>query len=150
MRRAALVATVIALAGCGSPEPLAVEPPGATPVADLSAPVLAVAGQLVVLSAEAASDADGDTLVFSFDFGDGTPTVSGPERQVAHRFGAPGLYEVRVVVSDPAGHVAQAAQVVTVVESLDLPQCAQPRDCAWGDACRAGLCYFTGGEIIDE
>lgn len=49
-------------------------------------------------NASGTSDADGDPLVFTWDFGDGSALADGPV--VSHTFGEPGLYQVRLRVFD--------------------------------------------------
>lgn len=48
--------------------------------------------------ASATTDADGDTLVFTWDFGDGSPLVEGAT--ASHTFAAPALYQVTLRVFD--------------------------------------------------
>lgn len=57
------------------------------------------------------SDPDGDTLQFSWDFGDG---VRGGGAQVAHVFTTSGPFTVKLTVADGRGGTATAAQSVTV------------------------------------
>ncbi|TCL09880.1 PKD repeat protein [Shimia isoporae] len=56
---------------------------------------------LVKLDAGGSSDADGDNLVYTWDFGDGSPPVFG--REVAHVFPRAGQFPVTLWVDDGSG-----------------------------------------------
>src|SRR5690606_23324322 len=61
----------------------------------------------------AASDVGvNDTLTYTWDFGDGTPTVSGAN--VTHAFADEGVYTVTLTVSDGDGGTAVQTLEVTV------------------------------------
>lgn len=62
--------------------------------------------------AAAAADADGDTLSYAWDFGDGT---LGSGAVVTHTYAAPGLYSSQVTITDSHGASAAASITVTVV-----------------------------------
>lgn len=71
----------------------------------------------VSVDASASYDLDGDRLVFSVDYGDGSPRQSGA--QTRHRYAAAGTYRVTVTVTDPAG--AAGTQTLTVVPQNHSP-----------------------------
>jgi len=62
-----------------------------------------------------ASDADGDALTYSWDFGDATPTST--SANPSHTYAAVGNYAAKVTVSDGHGGSANATVNVTVVGS---------------------------------
>jgi PKD repeat protein len=116
-----------ALAGCGggggggapaepppaAPVPAPPPPPAANqpPAATFSAPASAVAGSAVLFDARGSTDADGDPLTFSWDFGNG---VRGGGARGAHVFDRAGDYTVRLTVNDGRGASAQAERVISV------------------------------------
>jgi chitodextrinase len=70
---------------------------------------------VVNFNASASKAAPGRTLVeYSFDFGDGSPIVSGPGPTVQHLYGAAKTYTVVLRVKDDAGRVGVATQTVAV------------------------------------
>ncbi len=83
------------------------------PEAD-AGPVIDTDRLLVTLDASGSSDADGDALMYRWDFGDGTPTVAG--RQVSHVFPRAGSYPVTLRVDDGTGvSNAQDVDATTVI-----------------------------------
>jgi hypothetical protein len=70
----------------------------------------ALVSQSVVFTA-AASDADGDTLTYAWNFGDGV-TDSGAS--VAHAYAVSGTYTATVTISDPAGATVTSSVLVNV------------------------------------
>lgn len=54
-------------------------------------------GQMVTLDASQSTDADGDVLIYTWDFGDGQ---QGQGQRVAHQYLSPGIYPVRLTVDD--------------------------------------------------
>jgi hypothetical protein len=75
--------------------------PNQAPVARFDAAV-APAGSAVSFDASTASDPDGSITRYDWDFGDGSTLADGGP-QVAHVYGRPGTYEVRLVVTDNEG-----------------------------------------------
>ncbi|MCX7804787.1 MAG: Ig-like domain-containing protein [Planctomycetota bacterium] len=67
-------------------------------------------GETVAFSVTA-SDADGDTLSYSWDFGDGTAST---QEDPAHIYAAPGTYAVTITVSDGKGGTATGSVTVEV------------------------------------
>lgn len=70
------------------------------PVAE-AGPVIDTDRLLVTLDAGGSSDADGDNLVYQWDFGDGSSPVFG--REVAHVFARAGRFPVTLKVDDGSG-----------------------------------------------
>ena len=98
-----IAAGVIADADCGQRAPVA----SAT-----RAPTGDVQAGAAVQFNSTATDADGDTLTYAWDFGDGgTSTVANP----SHTFARSGVYAVKVTVSD--GHLPQTITLNTTVLS---------------------------------
>ncbi|WP_299898833.1 glycoside hydrolase family 48 protein [uncultured Aquimarina sp.] len=84
------------------------------PVADISAtPISGDAPLLVTFDASASSDADGDALSYTWDFGDGN-TANGVT--VENTFTAIGTYSVTLVVDDGNGGTDQAVITINVTD----------------------------------
>ena len=66
-----------------------------------------------------ASDPGGDALTYTWNFGDGSPSVSGSSLVVNHTYANEGSYQVSVVVSDGDG--GSASHQITVVVSNSAP-----------------------------
>lgn len=63
--------------------------------------------------ASATRDADRDSLRFAWDFGDGT---TGEGTTLRHRYGAPGRYDARLIVTDASGQIGnQTVERVPVI-----------------------------------
>jgi hypothetical protein len=116
-RRAVTALLLLALASCGEDKtttpttvvpttPLPGTPPAAanrTPsvrISDFQPRTTAVAGGTHVSFGSAASDPDGDSLTYTWDFGDGT---TGSGHALFHVFYASGSFDVKVTVSDGRG-----------------------------------------------
>jgi len=84
------------------------------PVASLNAVKISCVGNEVVLDASGSSDADGDSLKYSWDFGDGT-TASGGSK-ASHRYTKGGTYKVRVTVDDGKGGDCSSSSTSTTVK----------------------------------
>lgn len=88
-------------------------PPGnQAPTLTLSASVLNVAPATPVNFAADASDPDGDTLAYAWDFGD--KSLGSNRAALGKSWNAPGEYVVRCVASDMQGGTASDSVVVTV------------------------------------
>ena len=86
------------------------------PTASVGGPYSSSPGKTIYLDASASSDPDGDVLSYHWDFGDGVTSV-GP--QVAHTFAAPGVYQVKVRVSDPGALFSDAMTSATIRDHVD-------------------------------
>jgi PKD repeat protein len=88
--------------------------PTASLVASPTAPRANI--DVVNFNASASKAVVGRTIVeYSFDFGDGSPIVSGPGPTVQHLYGAAKSYTVTLRVTDDAGRVGVATTTVGVV-----------------------------------
>lgn len=82
----------------------------------------------VAFSSEGSSDADGDALSFSWDFGDG---ATSDEADPTHTYTENGTYSATVTATDPGGRTGSASVIVTVGNTapkveLQLPADGQP------------------------
>ncbi|WP_425508146.1 PQQ-dependent sugar dehydrogenase [Streptomyces bathyalis] len=82
----------------------------------------------VAFSSEGSSDADGDELSYSWDFGDG---ATSEEANPTHTYTENGTYSATVTATDPGGRTGSASVIVTVGNTaptvqLQLPQDGQP------------------------
>lgn len=82
------------------------------PVAE-AGPLIDTDRLLVTLDAGASSDADGDALIYLWDFGDGSPLMAG--EKVSHVFPRAGRYPVTLRVDDGAGLSNSGALDATTV-----------------------------------
>ena len=112
------LAFVLGLAACGGGDSAPADPGSGpapagnhAPVAALAAVATLPAGQALVVDASASSDADGDALVYSWDFGDGG---KGGGATLAHVYATAGTRTVTLTVSDGKGGVASTTHAVTV------------------------------------
>ncbi len=117
------MAAALALAACGggggggeaapttSPSPSPSPSANHDPLAAFSAAGSVAAGTALALDGSASSDADGDTLTYHWDFGDGR---FGGGARIAHLYAQAGGYTVTLTVDDGHGGVHQATQAVTV------------------------------------
>jgi hypothetical protein len=97
----------------------------------------------VVLSAEASRDPDGDALAFTWDFGDGSPTGTGPI--LTHVYASKGPYRARVTAADPGGGRATA----TVSIAVGSPPAAAIQEPAAGTTFRPGDIVRYSGSATD-
>jgi hypothetical protein len=65
-----------------------------------------------------------DQLDYSWDFGDGGVTKDAVGARVDHEFADPGVYKVRLTVTDPRGETDRALRKVRVYKNI---QCARPK-----------------------
>lgn len=85
---------------------------GYAPVAKASADVTSGQGPLEVsFSSEGSSDADGDELTYSWDFGDGNTS---DEANPTHTYTEDGRHAATVTAEDPSGKTGSASVYVTV------------------------------------
>jgi len=70
-----------------------------------------------------ASDPDGDTLVYEWDFADGSTSTM---KNVIHRFAQPGTYQVRLRVSDGIASREVKISVRVVAEGEIIPESTLP------------------------
>ncbi len=77
--------------------------------------VTGVEGTPILFDGSGSLDQDGDTLNYTWDFGDGTPAVTGPEP--LHIFTAPGTYHATLTVDNGFGQ-SSSATVTAVVANV--------------------------------
>ena len=82
------------------------------PTADAGADRAVDEGAWIAFSASRSRDRDGSVVAYAWDFGDGTPGMSGPSP--THRFGDDGAYIVTVTVTDNEGASASDSATITV------------------------------------
>jgi PKD repeat protein len=117
---AAVAIGVVALldaCGGGSDAAPAPPPPAANhpPVAAFTASATSVvAGGAVAFDASASTDPDGDTLNFSWDFGDGN---HGGGMKIAHIYSAPGSYTATLTVADGQGGSQRVTRTIASTAS---------------------------------
>ncbi len=85
--------------------------PNTDPHADAGGPYEAAAGAGLVFDGTRSYDPDGDALEFIWDFGDG---ARGGGPRPVHAYAEPGVYTVRLVVSDGRGGTGQDTTSATV------------------------------------
>jgi len=80
----------------------------------------------VKFDARGSTDADGDPLTYSWNFGDGTPgsTSATP----THTYTSPGTYTATVTVTDDRGASDQASIVITAGNDAPVAQITAPAD----------------------
>ncbi len=88
------------------------------PVAILDAPVQVCAGENTLFDASRSFDADGDLLLFEWDFGDGS---KGAGATAEHVFRAGGLYRVLLTVADNSGLPCSESASAAVIRVIDAP-----------------------------
>lgn len=148
LQQAGSVGTVVHVASSVTNTPLVVSwddlvaaGPGATPPPANQLPVAVfsavVDGQSVALDGSGSSDPDGSITEYTWDFGDGSPPVSGPTASTT--YAAPGTYTVTLTVRDDEGATASTTQEITVSSTPPVGVLAQDRferevTSGWGTA----------------
>jgi DNA/RNA endonuclease G (NUC1) len=96
---------------------IAVESGTHAPVAHTDGPYTSSEGSSVTLGGASSTDADGQTLTYSWSFGDG---ASATGASVTHTFTQDGTYTVRLIVTDPLGIADTATTAATVSNSAPV------------------------------
>jgi len=100
-----------------APPPETAPTPGnEAPTVSLEASTTAGKGPLEVSFSAAASDPDGDTLSYSWNFGDSSTVPAGDGAEQAHTFSESGSYVTAVTVTDGKGGNAQAELRIAVAD----------------------------------
>ncbi len=120
-----VVAVVVGVVATGAA--LAVQanqPPTAVVTADRTT---ADVGTFILFDGTGSSDPDGTVVTYSWDFGDGSPVVTGDAfeaEMVFHSFGADGVYTVTLTVTDDQGATSDPTapgSTVTVTIGAGVP-----------------------------
>jgi len=99
-----------------SEPPSAPTPGNQAPAVSLEASKTAGKGPLEVSFSATASDPNGDTLTYSWNFGDGTVVAAGGAAEQTHTFAESGSYVTAVTVTDEKGGNAQAELRIAVAD----------------------------------
>jgi len=94
-------------------------PPNQCPVASLEGPTVGRENELLTFDASASTDPDGDALQYKWDFGDGT-TSNFTFPIATHRYIAPGIYTVNLMVDDGKCEEVLAQQQVSIARAVSL------------------------------
>ena len=118
-RLAAVAATAAALLALVVAGP-AVGQANQPPIADVAAtPTSGDIGTFIFFDGSGSADADGTIATYAWDFGDGTPIVSGNRveaEQIYHSFGTAGTFSVTLIVTDDQGTESDPAAVTSSVD----------------------------------
>ena len=87
-----------------------------TPVANAGGPYSAVASTAIKFDGSGSTDADGDSLSYQWDFGDGTKATG---VSPTHTYQKPGNYTVSLVVNDGDLSSKPATTTATIVGTID-------------------------------
>ncbi|AXK36996.1 PKD domain-containing protein [Streptomyces armeniacus] len=98
---------------------------GHAPVAEASADVTNGQAPLDVAFSAKGTDADGDELTYSWDFGDGS---TGEGTEPTHTYQENGTYSATVTATDPSGLTGTASVQVTVGNTAPTVEIQQPVD----------------------
>jgi len=85
-----------------------------SPTASFTGPTSGLAGTAATFDGSASRDPAGLILGYSWSFGDGTTSASGPT--TSHIYTAPGTYTVRLTVTDSSGLQSTTSHQITVDE----------------------------------
>jgi PKD repeat protein len=106
---------------------------------DPPTPVFAVpvcTGRACLVDANGSTDPDGTVASYRWNFGDGTPAVSGPATTAAHTYAADGPYTITLTVTDNLGATSTATRSVSVVKAIPTA--------AFSLACTGRVCTVDG------
>jgi len=85
-------------------------------------PVPVSLNDVVNFNASTSTDADGDIRRYSWNFGDGSASVTESDPLISHQFTVSGAFTVTLTVTDDDGNESTCSQAVTVIS--DPPVCA--------------------------
>lgn len=112
LSRAVFFVGLVLLAGCLPGQKPGPQPPHA---AFSVTPITPTVGTEVVFDASESQDPNGQIVEYLWDFGDGSPSESGPV--VIHVYDTVGQYTVKLTVTDDEGLSGSAEKTITVVQS---------------------------------
>ncbi|MEX0406579.1 PKD domain-containing protein [Aquibium sp. LZ166] len=92
------------------------------PVADAGSEITVKTGQIVPFDGTGSHDPDGNVMAYAWDFGDGGTSAQAAPR---HAFHDPGIFRVRLTVTDDGSPALSAETVVTVTVTQDAAGGAQ-------------------------
>ncbi len=90
--------------------------PNRPPIADAGGPYTGETGTPVQFDGSGSYDLDGDSLTYTWNFGDSTPAQTGI--QVDHTYSAIGIYQASLEVDDGRGGIGTANFDVTITEPV--------------------------------
>ncbi len=97
------------------------------PVVDPGGPYTGIAGQPVQFDASGTSDPEGDSLVYLWDFGDGSPPPFPSEDPTAtHTYASPGTYTAQLAVTDRVNPPVLVEVAVEIFGQVNQPPVADP------------------------
>jgi PKD repeat protein len=105
------------------------------PVARLTGPAQGEARQALSFDGSTSSDPDGTIVSYRFDFGDGTPPVTGVATQVQHTYATEGNYTVTLQVTDNGALTSTATLPVTVTPYVRRPKVLAEGPEQYGSEC---------------
>ena len=94
-----------------------------SPLADAGGPYVGVHGETVTFDGSDSSDPEGDSLEYSWDFGDGTNGL-GPNP--AHAYASGGTFTVVLTTTDPGGLSDQDSTTASIAHDLPVRVFATP------------------------
>jgi PKD domain len=104
-----VVLLIATLWACGDGNPLPTK--NTTPIANLTSSDTVKVGVPLSVDGSNSSDADGDPLTHSWDFGDG---VRGGTAKIAHVYASSGSFKLKLTVGDGKGGFSSAEKTITV------------------------------------
>lgn len=110
------------------------------PVSDFSVSGTAKEGSSVSFDASASSDADGDAITYSWNFGDGSSATGA---QTSHTYAVAGTYGITLTVTDSKGGTGSVTQSLTVANVAPV---VSPIS---GAALLTGESYASAGSFTD-
>lgn len=100
--------------------------PNAAPTASFTA---SCENLLCTVDATASKDPEDAPLIYTWDFGDGTPTQAGVTTTHTYARTAAGSRTIKLTVTDPRGTQASASQVVSVIAPVNPPTASFTANC---------------------
>ena len=96
-----------------------IDRPNQPPTADISGPSLGHVWAVIAFDGSGSYDPDGDTLTYTWNFGDSTPPATG--ETATHIFSAEGTYHVSLSVDDGHGGLGTASTDITIGPANEPP-----------------------------